>query len=274
MFALHIGASDMNSAKNVVSLFYESLKVLSEHPDENTVAESTYQCVDLCASDNFMNFPNEFVYLGLDNSTNSADILPSTYVAYFKKYVKNHNTDYDCTISSPVVLREAEYGKEDDVSYTYFYVNKRYSSDNVNVEFVDTVITMKEKGTYKILGIQNVAGGNAFTTTHFHSDYNDHPVSSPTHTSASVTSMTVEAARYYTMKEYDKSYNMYLKIIDSDEKNANAYYRLAIMSYERKGCRQYSRQETDRLAMAYINQANSFGDEYLRNKISNVLYYW
>lgn len=263
MFVLLLEASDKNTAESVVSSFYENLRILSELPDEQAVAASTIQCVDLCASDLFMYFPNEFVYMGADNVTSNADIIPSAYVTYFKRYFKGQNAVFDCAISSQGILREPEYGKVDDESFTYVYVKKKYSTTNANVVFVDTVLAKKENGTYKILGIQNVAGGNAFT----HSSDN-------TNSSGNVMSMMVEAARYYTMKEYDKSYNMYLRIVDADEKNANAYYRLAIMSYKREGCRQYSRKETDRLAMKYITQAKSCGDRYIREKVSNVLYYW
>lgn len=59
-----------------------------------------------------------------------------------------------------------------------------------------------------------------------------------------------------------------------DSSNANAYYRLALMSYRRQGCKQYTKKHTDELAMTYIKKAFDNGDSRLKGKINNILYYW
>lgn len=78
------------------------------------------------------------------------------------------------------------------------------------------------------------------------------------------------AASYYTSKRYYDAYRTYQKIIKIDSKNANAYYRLGVMTYYREGC-WFSSKEATRKAIEYVENAKALG--FNSDKTSKTIYY-
>lgn len=66
------------------------------------------------------------------------------------------------------------------------------------------------------------------------------------------------AASYYTLKQYYRAYRIYEKIIRIDPENANAYYRLGLMTFWRQGCR-LPRKEARRKGLEYAERAYRLG---------------
>ena len=99
-------------------------------------------------------------------------------------------------------------------------------------------------------------------------------ITTPTTTNNDVLHLQASAAHFYNAKDYIRAYKTYHKVIEVDKENADAYYRLAIMSYRRMGCKQYKRKQTDTDAMKYMEKAKEYGRGELRDRAYNLLKYW
>ena len=73
-----------------------------------------------------------------------------------------------------------------------------------------------------------------------------------------IDALRVLAASYYTLKQYYSAYRIYEKIIRIDPENANAYYRLGLMTFWRQGCR-LPRKEARRKGLEYAERAYRLG---------------
>lgn len=67
------------------------------------------------------------------------------------------------------------------------------------------------------------------------------------------------AAHYYTQKSYYRAYEIYQKIIRIDPSNANAYYRLGIMTYYQKGCNFPKKRLARKKGIEYIEKSQDLG---------------
>lgn len=266
--------SDLSFAEALTISFYNNLKTLSFGEDGDASYEAGESCIHMAASSEAgLYFPNEFKKLGMTGSHDEESLICTSYIAQFKKMASSRHMQFSYQIKNTIPFYEAEWKKSDDeASFVYCIVEKRYGPDIYNGVIRDTVLI---NGNRKIIGIRNFAGGEAFTEYHVQVNV---PIITPDlispNSNANIESLHFAAASYYNQRKYSDAYNTYLTILKYDPNNANAYYRLALMSYRRQGCKQLSKEKTDELAMSYINKAFKHGDSGLKSKINNILYYW
>lgn len=74
-----------------------------------------------------------------------------------------------------------------------------------------------------------------------------------------VKTLNALAAHYYTQKSYYRAYETYQKIIKIDPENANAYYRLGIMTYYQKGCTFPKKRMARKKGIEYIEKSQDLG---------------
>lgn len=71
---------------------------------------------------------------------------------------------------------------------------------------------------------------------------------SSTEFSADILSLTLQASQMYTNKKYKEAYDIYLKIIESEPDDANALYRLGVMTAKGEGTK-----KSNKKAKIYFN---------------------
>lgn len=266
-------ASNYSFAEDITASFYNNLKILSLGEEGDASYEAGESCIHMAASSEAgLYFPNEFKKLGISGSHDEESLICSSYVAQFKKMAASRRMQFSYQIKTTIPFYEAEWKKTDDeASFVYCIVEKKYGPSIYRGIIRDTVLINGDK---KIIGIRNFAGGEAYTEYH---DQIIVPSITPSPTLPDIVnleSLHFLAARYYNQKKYSEAYNTYQTILKYDASNANAYYRLALMSYRRQGCKQYTKKQTDEFAMTYINKAYDNGDSRMKGKINNILYYW
>lgn len=82
------------------------------------------------------------------------------------------------------------------------------------------------------------------------------------------------AARYYTAKDYGKTYAVLEQLIEDYDNSAEGWYRLALLvNYKRKWSKKlYSNPR--RTALSFMEKASNRASGALADKIENILYYW
>lgn len=259
LFLIGATSSDITLAKQAVEDFYIGFKTMSEDPESDACQNALYHCISVCGSPELMMFPNEIEYISNSSNSSSSNYLAAqVFISSFRRYMMEKPTVFRYSVTEAIPFYEAEWKKSDSqASFVYCIVDKSYSG----VSFRDTVLL---DGNRKIVGICNKAGGNAYTISQ--------PVSN------NIQALELRASKFYTSKQFSEAYATYQSIISKDASNVNANYRLAIMSYKREGCKQFSKKETDRMAMKYLRKARanalSAHDTENVEKFDNILYYW
>lgn len=265
-------AFNLPSSENIVMSFYDNLKILSNGKEgDDSSYEASASCINM-SERNLQRFPNEFKILKVEDSHSDTNLICESYIYFFKKLAATNRMQFSYHIKSSIPYCEPEWGKSNkEVTFCYYIVEKSYGSSIYSKSIIDTVFVNTKND--KIIGIRNFAGGDA-CTGHISTVSNNTSISISPNANVNLEDLHIAASKYYTQKRYTEAFNTYQNILTRDSTNANAYYRLAIMSYRRKGCKHFSKKETDKMAMTYINNAYANGDSQLRYKIKNILYYW
>ena len=276
VFSVAATNADLSIAEQTVNAFYNNLKILSAGEKDDASYEAGENCISMAASSEGQYFPNEFKKLGLTDSHNESGLMCKSYVSEFKRMASSHRMQFSYSIKKTMPYYETEWNKSDkQASFIHCIVEKRYGPSTYQGVIRDTVLLNDDR---KIIGIRNFAGGEAYTEHHVQVSIPDQGQTLPTPVvdvnKVDINKLKFEASEYYTNRQYAKAYNTYKIILAHDESNANAYYRLAIMTYKRQGCSQYSKKQTDQFAMDYIKKAYDNGKPALKAKINNILYYW
>lgn len=244
------------STPATVERFYSSMKKLTETASASE-AQSLQEAMQYCflygkptSKHNTLsgiNIPNDLFTLG----DNDLKIIGSTlYTQRLKNKVFN-NSDFKVTYS----IGSSRYAQEPDLKkfkskdypYVETCVTKTFTMGGSSITFQDTLLTRVEDGL-----IASLHNGIRM------SDEEE-----------SLESLRARAAGYYSAKMYYRAYGIYEKIIALDPSNANAYYRLGIMTYYKKGC-YYSSSTARRKGKEYVEKADRLGF----SKAETVLYYW
>lgn len=266
-------APDYSFAEDIITSFYDNLKVLAHGEEGDASYLAGESCIHMAASSEAgLYFPNEFKQFGIMGSHEEESLICSSYISQFKRMAASRHLQFSYQIKMTIPFYEAEWKKTDDeASFVYCIVEKRYGPTVYNGIIRDTVLI---NGDRKIIGIRNFAGGEAYTGYHNQIIVSNNSSGQVIPNKVNLENLHFSAARYYNQKKYAEAYKTYQDILKYDSSNANAYYRLALMSYRRQGCKQYTKKHTDELAMTYIKKAFDNGDSRLKGKINNILYYW
>ena len=73
----------------------------------------------------------------------------------------------------------------------------------------------------------------------------------------------------------DEAYNNYEKLVLKAPTDGDAAYRLALLTFWRKGCKgRFNRKQARNKAINYINIALQYGSDEIKNKARNVKANW
>ena len=180
--------------------------------------------------------PNDFLRWNED----TAKVLTAkTYanaiekLCYTQKIIRlsEHSIGNSHYLSEPErIKRKYKPGK-----YIETIVTKTFTDSRISLTFQDTVIV--ENGKITLLA------NSSYTRDRIED----------------VKTLSALAAHYYTRKSYYNAYKTYQKIIRIDPENANAYYRLGIMTYYQKGCSFPKKRMARKKGIEYIEKSQDLG---------------
>lgn len=242
-------------AKNIATRFYNNVRIIAEghypagqQTEDFVVARNN--ALGLCYS-NSINLPNEFAEFSFE--TNDPFLEASAYIKRLFDFSVQNNPKIQSEIIKVQALEEIKSTKSEDSKNFYeVHVKKTISVGYKKKEYIDVVRIIAENG--KITEIANESGGGA---------------------GESIISLRGRAAELFARKKYDEAFDVYLKIIQKDPTQGDAYYRLGLMAYHKLGCkyRYSSGKDRRRAAYEYIKKAKYHGDYKIREYADNVLYY-
>lgn len=243
----------------VVETFYQGMENLSKATAINEagkIVEDMNKCFwGLDFSSSGMDLPNDFRFFDYDRKSLSHDdeyLSSRTYINRLKDYIYE---DRVMTVLS-VVFKDSEYvGGEADYnkgklirSNTLIatYVEKTYVLDGVKRIYNDTVLTDVFSGS--ISEIRNDSGVKP---------------------SNNINALRVQAALAYFQKRFYEAYKCYEQILFIDGTDSDALYRIALMTYYRKGC-DLPKRKAHQKGKDYMDRVRGRFSE----KAKNVLFHW
>lgn len=253
--AISVMAFSKYDAENIVNRFYDNIKIITkEHYPDGQQTErfiiARDNALKLCYSSR-INMPNEFAVFNF--ATNDPFLEASAYIKRLFDFTIEKRPKINTKILTIQALEEIKSAKaEDSKNFYEVHVKKVITVGNREKEYMDVVKIIAENG--RITEIVNESGGDM---------------------GESIISLRGKAAGLFANKNYDEAFDIYMKIIQKDPKQGDAYYRLGLMAYHKKGCkhRYSSGKERRRAAYDYIKKATVYGDYKIKRYASSVIYY-
>jgi tetratricopeptide (TPR) repeat protein len=221
------------STPEVVTTFYQTLHKLSQATSDS---QATY-CQDVI-QDCFLgrhevsgiNVPNDFYSWGYKAEKH----IPSNVYSFraytlFYKDKKLKMSEYSIENSEYISEVDLEKYKNKSKDLIQTVVKKTFTDGKISKTFSDTLII--EHGKISVFNNADTENINALRAL---------------------------AARYYSSKQYFLAYQTYERILKIEPKNANAYYRLGLMTFWRQGC-YYSSKTAHKKGLEYAEKAKSLG---------------
>lgn len=230
--------------------FYGSMRAMATATDPNR-AYDLQKIIRGCFYGNDklvsgIDLPNDFKRISHDrnsNTHNDDSISVSSYINKLYQYIykeKVMKVEYKL-LNSEYFGIQPEFAKgrlsASGTPCIRTFVRKTYTVNGQCYEFSEIIYT--DIGNGKIYEISN--GGE-------------------------IKSFKIKAAEAYRNGDYAKAYDCYERIVQMDRNDKDALYRLALMTYYRKGC-QLSRKEAHRKGKVYMSQVGTW-------QAGNVLHYW
>jgi len=250
-------------AHAVVSQFYKCLKIIAEehYTYENPVtlnsSNAQTEAIGLCY-DTDINMPNEFHDFGF--SDDDSFIFASAYMTRLREFArKNRNVHYSTVKVKEVrALEEIKHrSTESSVNFFAVYVEKTITAGSMHRSYIDSV-TVNIESAVRITNVTNSTntGTNAGNEE-------------------SIILLRAKAAEFFANGKYDEAYDVYLKIIGKDPMQGDAYYRLALMGFQGKGCKKRFKNSSARnkQSLYYLEQAGKYArTSELRENVRNAKY--
>lgn len=220
------------STPEVVTKFYDAIRGLSQASNDSEAARYTSAIKDcfLGKDDGGIPVPNDFYSWEAreTNITSNVYSFRARDMFYTKKKLKV--PEYHIESSKYISEVELEKYKNATSDLIQTIVRKTFSDGEISKTFSDTLII-----EYGKIGV-------------FNNTISDEDVNA----------LRALAARYYSSKLYYLAYKTYERIISVDPKNANAYYRLALLTYWRRGCN-FSVKTAHKKGLEYAEKSKSLG---------------
>lgn len=250
---------------NAVFRFYVGMAALSRTSDRgkaNEIESDMRNCVKGMI-DSGTNLPNDFRYFDCDKDKISHTNKTLTSNNYIYRLMEYSFSDKILKINVRILSNKLEGSLPDFQSkrlattdaYIMTNVVKTFTINGIEKVFNDTVMT--EIGTGLIKSISNGIGSSGV-------DKN---------------ALRIKAAQAYGRKNYNEAYGYYEQIISIDPEDADAYYRLGLMTYWLQGCESKFRKKkyAHNKGKEYLTLANTKGyyskNYIISDKAEQVLHY-
>lgn len=246
-----------SNPRNVVQ-FYSGLKALESSTSTND-ANSTQQGMAAC----FMASEQSGINLSMDGM---GEMSSSLYTMKLYNMIYNEKSlkinSYNITRTEIVEQPDQNSSMQRNGAQHYVsYVTKQYVKDGRTVTYNDVVFTLISNGL--IVEMENSEASGTITPR-------------PRATEElNVEQLRARAAYYYSRGDYYESYRYYEKLVSKSPTDGDAAYRIALMTFWRKGCKErFSKKEARERALNYIDRAISYGNSEISRKATNVKTNW
>lgn len=241
-----------------VSKFYAGLKSLESATSTNdaNLAQQNMASCFMASDQSGINLSMD----GLGEMSSSLYTMKLFMMIYSQKSLKIEN--YNITRTEIVEQPDQNSSMQKKGAQHYVtYVTKHYLQDGKRTTYNDMVFTLISNGL--IVEMENSeSSGIIPPTTRPSSELN-------------VEQIRARAAYYYSKGKYRESYNYYEQLIQKSPTDGDAAYRIALMTFWRKGCKdRFSKKTAETKAKEYLAIALNYGSYEIKNKAANVSANW
>ena len=236
-----------------VSRFYDGLKVLEKTSDFDLANETTLEMISCFAASEQSGI--EVKLDGMETMNSNKYTQKLHILIYQQKVLKTKCQIVRTEIAEQPDLTSGQQKK--NAKHYISYITKQYTQDGKTTKFNDVVETLISDGT--IVDMKNTD-----------------EVESPSPSLVVSENLNVEqirarAAYYYTKKKYVEAYNYYENLTQRAPTDGDAFYRLALLTLWRKGCKErFSSKEAESRGMSYLEKAILYGNDEIKQKAENV----
>lgn len=241
-----------------VSKFYAGLKSLENATSTNdaNLAQQNMASCFMASDQSGINLSMD----GLGEMSSSLYTMKLFMMIYSQKSLKIEN--YNITRTEIVEQPDQNSSMQKKGAQHYVtYVTKLYLQDGKRTTYNDMVFTLISNGL--IVEMENSeSSGFIPPTTRPSSELN-------------IEQIRARAAYYYSIGKYRESYGYYEQLIQKSPTDGDAAYRIALMTFWRKGCKdRFSKKTAEEKAKEYLEIALNYGSYEIKNKAANVSANW
>lgn len=245
------------SYPTAVSSFYSSMKSLETAKDVNT-ANTCQQHMAYC----FFAGEQSGIELSLDGFGDMGSTMYT--IKLFNLLYKEKSLSVKYTINGTELAAQPDQTGSMEKKGAQHYVTtvtKFYTQNGKTTKYNDKVTTYISNG--KIVDMENVDISGVIT-----------PKPHPTE-DLNVEQLRARAAYYYSKRQYETAYDYYEKLVSKAPTDGDASYRIALLTFWRKGCKdRFSKKTARSKAMNYIDKAITYGNYEISKKATNVKNNW
>ncbi len=243
---------------NSVSKFYSGLQNLSRATSTNAanIAQQTMAACFMASEQSGINLTMD----GLGEMSSNLYTMKLFMMIYSQKSLALENYNIQKT---EIVEQPDQNGSMQRKGAKHYvtYVTKKYSQRGNTTTYTDAVFTLISSGL--IVEMENSK-----------SSY-DAPPKPNISSELNIEQLRARAAYNYSKGRYRESYNYYEQLIQRKPTDGDAAYRIALMTFWRKGCKErFSRKAAEAKAREYLGIAFDYGNAEIQAKAKNVLYNW
>ncbi|MBQ8096720.1 MAG: hypothetical protein IJ551_11505 [Prevotella sp.] len=250
-------------ARALVGKFYNCLKVIAEEKytlensttvnSNNAYNEAGGLCYDLS-----INMPNDFHAFNYSGDTNESFLEAAAYMRRLQFFaIEKKNVRYSASNVREVrALEEIKHrNSENSTNFYAVFVDKTISAGNQSKNYVDTVL----------VNVESYSGGKIIKVTNNVSGVGG---------GESIMQMRAKAAELFADGRYQEAYDVYLKIVSKDPSQGDPFYRLALMGFQNKGCKNRYKNRSARIKQAFkfLEEAKKNGTTEIKRNAQNVEY--
>lgn len=207
----------------------------------------------------FMASENSGIMLTVDGFEEMSSSLYT--MKLFQMFYSERNTKINYNIVKTESVEQPDQNKsmqQRGARLLVSYVNKTYNQSGQIKTYNDKVFT---------------SVSNGLITEIINSEPSDNTVRH--RVSLTVEQLRSRAAYYYSKGKYELAYEYYEQLISMVPKDGDAAYRIALLTFWRKGCKdKFSKKGARKKAGEYIDIAVTYGDSEISSKASNVRNNW
>ena len=223
---------------NIVIQFYDTMVRLSNATSDADAFDCRERLKDCFRGKEASGIPvpNDFYDWGYvtDGKTTANQYANTFYDLFYQRHKLKMLGKYKVIKSSYVSEVDLKRYRNQSSGLIQTVVTKTFTDGKMNKTFSDTLIV--ERNEIVIFKNSSFTGDDG----------------------EDIESLRALAASYYTSKRYYSAYRIYEKILRIDPDNANAYYRLGLMTFWRQGC-WFSLKEAHRRGREYVEKSHNLG---------------
>lgn len=249
----------------VDSLYRDLIYISDTNTDSVLLSQIKYEFDAVYFRNNDQNCPNEFRSVWRQNPDATkfeTDIRPDRYVNLFSQFFResenSHYTFEYKQLNSSIVKGPEFKRNREPAKLAQVLIQKAYLCDKrTYATFIDTLVIGLEE--MKICAWAN--------------SQSKHPIGYFSNEGSDTEAMLINAKIAFTNKQYNMAYLIYENIIAKHPYEGEAYYRMAVMLYNKDAGNNLNKKERDTLILKYLNSAIKYGGYPIKGYAENMRYW-